>query len=59
MIKLPESDHYNFATVTTIVMIKQISDESDPSEYNAIYTQTLGDITLPTSAHGVWTWRGV
>ena len=54
---LPESDHYNESSFTTVVVIEKASVEFEPIEYDAIYGQTLKDIDLPKNPYGVWNWE--
>ena len=57
IITLPESDNYFESTLTVLVSVTQASVEDEPSGYDAIYGDTLGSITLPTSEYGVWSWK--
>ena len=54
---LPESDHYNEARFTTVVVIDKAIVDLEPIEYDAIFGQTLGDIKLPENPYGVWSWK--
>ena len=57
IITLPETEHYNVATVETEVYItKADNNDAIAAIQNATYGDSIDVLTLPTNSNGTWTW---
>lgn len=56
-IVLPESEHYNEMSVTTLARVDKASVEVMLQTLTATYEDTLAQVNLPVDDNGVWAWK--